>query len=248
MAKSLISIDLIGFDLCSDIGDSVYRHKAKFNRHLISGYRELQTFIGNSFAVKTAVLKYDNSIELPCDFIYETKVGIKKNGHIAILTLDNSVEKHKLGDTETTNYLNDIWTNGYGGYEGYWFYNGYRGGAFIGELYGAGRCVLNNGTYSIDRQDGVIHIGSHIPEDAEVVIEYKSDGITNGLELVPIEMTECLKMYAKWMFYFDRDPRLAQTAEYQYKRLYNKLQRLYNYESALYATGKINEMYTPTNY
>jgi|SRR5215217_671117 len=250
MAKSLISIDTMGFDLCSDIGDSVYRHKAKFNRHLINGYRKMSMFIGNSFSVKTAVLKFDNVIEMPCDFIYETKVGVRciKTGHIAMLSLNKGVQREKLNDTDTQNYLNDVWTNGYGGYRGYYFFNAYNGGQFLGELYGAGRNVLNGGTYNIDKDAGVIYIGSNIPVDSEIVIEYKSDNVSNGLTLVPIEMKECLEFYAKWKFYADRNPSLAVYNEDRYKRDYNQLQRFYNYESCLYATGKINEMFSSTNY
>lgn len=249
MSKALISIDTIGFDLCSDIGDSVYRHKAKFNRHLINGYRKINTFIGNSFSVKTAVLQVDNVIEMPCDFIYETKVGVMRNGRIAMLSLDKGVaQRHKLNDTETQDYLSDIWTNGYGAYEGYWFYNAYNGGQFLGELYGAGRCVLNGGTYSIDKTNGVIYIGGNIPQDSEIVVEYKSDNTSNGLNLVPIEMKECLEFYAKWKFYADRNPTLAQVNKTEYKKDYNQLQRFYNYENCLYATGEINKMYSPSNF
>lgn len=248
MAKSLISIDVMAFDLCSDIGDSLYKHKAKFTRHIISGYGKISKFIGNSFSVKTAVLKYSNAIQLPCDFIYETKVGIRKNGRIVVLSLDKGVEKKKYNDTETQSYINDILTQGYGGYQGYWFYNAYQGNAFLGELYGAGRCVINSGTYNIDKDNGVIYIGSNIPEGAEIVIEYKSDGVSNGLKLVPMEMKECLEFYAKWKFYIDKNPNLGQYNEDRYKRDYNQLQRFYNYETALYATGEINEMFSPTNY
>lgn len=248
MAKSLIRLDVIASDICSDMGDSVGRHKAKFVRHLISGYSEVSRYIGNSFGVKTEVLKYDNSIELPCDFIYETKVGIRKNGHIAVLTLDKGVEKRKLNDTETQQYLSDIWANGYTGYAGYWFYNAYSGGNFLGELYGAGRCVINGGTYSIDRDNGVINIGSHIPEDAEIVIEYKTDGFSQGIQLVPTEMMKVLTYWAKWQYYLDRDLSRAVTNERLYKSAYNKLQRLYTFEDALYATAKINEMFSPSNF
>lgn len=248
MGKSLISIDTLALDMCSDMGDSVGRHKAKLTRYLISGYSEVSRYIGNSFSVKTAVLKYDNAIELPCDFVYETKVGVRRNGYTAMLTLDHNVQREKLNDTETEKYLNNIWTNGYQGHEGYWFYNAYAGGMFLGELYGAGRCVLNGGTYSIDKDQGVIYIGSHIPEDAEIVIEYKSDGFSEGLSLVPIEMKDTLENWALYKFYAHKNPSLSENFHDKYKKAYNKIQRLYNYESALYATGKINEMFSATNY
>lgn len=249
MAKSLIGIDTIAFDLCSDIGDSVYRHKAKFNRHLINGFRKINTFIGNAFSVKTVVLSYDNVIEMPCDFIYETKVGVRNptTGCIAMLSLDKGVERHKLNDTDTQNYINDVWTNG-SGYAGYLFYNAYQGGSYLGELYGSGRSVINSGCYSIDKDAGVIYVGGNIPIGSEVVVEYKSDNVSKGLELVPIEMKECLEFYAKWKFYADKNPTLAKENQINYKKDYNQLQRFYNYENCLYATAQVNEMYTATNY
>lgn len=248
--KSLINIDTIAFDLCSDIGDSNYRHKAKFMRHLINGYRKMSMFIGNSFSVKTVVLAYDNSIEMPSDFIYETKVGIRdvKTGRIAMLALDKGVERKKLNDSETIDYLNDIWQNGFGGYGGYWFYNAYYGSRYLGELYGAGRGIINGGTYNINKDEGVIYIGSNIPVGSEIVIEYKSDNVSNGIKLIPIEMKECLEFYAKWKFYADRNPNLAKENNYQYKREFNQLERFYNYETALYAAAEINQMFSPTNY
>lgn len=247
MARSLISLDIIASGLCDDIGDSVQRHKFKFTRHLIDAFKEVNLYIGESFSVKTAVLQYSNAIEMPCDFMYETKVGVRRNGVIAVLSLDKNVQKEKIGDTEVQKYLNDIWS-GQRNYGAYRFYNCFNGSNYLGELYGTGRSVYNNGTYNINKAEGVIYIGSLLPKDTEIIIEYASDGVSKGLELVPIEMKEVLEYYAKFKFYADKNPNLSVLNEQRYKKAYNKLQRYYNFLDALYATEEINKMFSPTNY
>lgn len=247
MAKSLINLDIIATGLCDDIGDSVMKYKFRFMRYLLDAYRELNVFISPSFEVKTAILKTTNAIQMPDDFMYETKVGVMKNGRIAILSLDNDVRKEILGDTETQSYLDSIWS-GFGNYTGYYFYNSFRGNTFIGELYGIGRSIINNGTYNVDRNNGIIYIGSLTPKDTEIVIEYKSDGISNGLKLVPIEMKESMEFYAKHKYYMDKNPNLGMANYNLYKKSYNKLQRYYNWQDSLYATTEINKMFSPSNY
>lgn len=247
MAKSLIPLDLISSDLSADIGDSTMKHKFKFTRHLLSGYRKLHMFIGQSIDIKTAVLSFDNTIQLPCDFVYETKVGVLYKGRLAVLSLDNSVKHQKLNDTQTTDYLNSVWDGTYSG-DGFYFYNAFRDDDSLGELYGMGRGLFNSGTYSIDKTQGVIYIGSHIPVDAEIVIEYKSDGVSNGLKLVPIEMKECLEFYAKWKWYADRNITQSQINKNNYQEEYFQLKRLYNFKNALYMGSKINQYFSPSNY
>ena len=245
MSKALIPLDVIASDICGDIQDP--KRKFAITRHLLAAYRKLNMFISPSFDVKTAVLSFDNAIELPCDFIFETKVGVLHNGHLAVLTLDKDLGYKKLSDTETTGYLNDIWSGNYSG-EGFYFYNAFRGGDFLGEMYGMGRGVRNNGTYNIDKKEGVVYIGSQIPEDAEIVIEYKSDGMSDGLKLVPIEMKECLEFYAKWKFYADRNITQSQINKSNYQEEYFQLKRLYNFRTALYMANKVSEVFSPTNY
>lgn len=249
MAKSLISLDIIAAGLCDDIGDSVGKQKFKFTRYLLDGYSKLHNFIGQSYSIKTEVFKSSNSIVMPCDFIRETKVGVKHNGRIAVLTISNDTHRHELKDSEAEKYTWDIWNGVEGlGYGGFYFYNAYSGGQFLGELYGTGRTVLNSGFYSIDRGEGVIHIGSFIPNGAEIIVEYKSDGISKGLELVPMEMKTTLEFYAKFKYYADKNPNMSIMNLDLYKKEYNQLQRMYNWEDALYATGKINELYSPSNF
>jgi hypothetical protein len=248
MGRSLIPLEVIASDVSADLGDSKGKYKYKLTRYLLDGYRKLHTFIDQDFDVKTAVLEYDNVVVLPDDFIYETKVGIRnENGCIAILTLDKSIQARKLSDSQCSSFVNSVWNGEYEG-DGYYFYNAFRGGESLGELYGYGRGVINSGFYNLDRKSGEIYIGSHVPVGCEIVVEYKSDGVSNGLKLVPIEMKEALEFYAKFKWYADKNITQSQVNKNYYEEEYYRIKRLYNFRSALYMSSKINSFFSPSNY
>lgn len=248
MSKALIPIDIIASGICSGMGDSTNRKKYRITQHLLSGYKELHLFIGQDISIKTAILSYDNTINLPCDFVYVTKVGALYNGNLAVLSLDKSVRKQSLTQSQSQEQLDAIFNGVFSG-QGSTFYNCFRGGNYLGEMYGHGRGVLTSGYYSIEKTDGVINIGSQLPIGAEVVIEYKSDGISSGLKLVPTEMENVITNWAKWKYNEDiKDKYWAEYYEIRYEKTYNKLQRFYNTETALYMAATINESFSPTNY
>lgn len=247
MSRSLVPLDVLASDLCSDIGDSTNRFKFKFLRKLLEAYRDMHLYVDQDFEVKTSILTYNNAINLPTDFIYETKVGVLYNGNLAVLSLDKTVRKQTLTQQASQDVLDSIWAGDYVG-DYYPFYNCFRGDNFLGELYGLGRGVISNGFYNLDRKEGVIYIGSLIPEGAEIVVEYKSDGVSDGLKLVPTEMVMALKYFAKSEFYADKEPRLSVMNREYYEREYNKVKRLYNFRSALYMSAAVNEHLNQTNY
>lgn len=248
MSKALVPIDVIAENIVAGMGDSTGKFKYTISRHLLSGWRELNLFVNQDFEVKSAVLEYDNVIEMPCDFVYETKVGILHNNHLAVLSLDKGIKKENLNQEQSEKQLQSIFRGEYYG-DVYPFYNTFRNGNYLGELYGLGRGVHCAGYYNIDKAKGEIFIGSLVPKGAEIVIEYKSDGISDGLKLVPTEAEICLSYWAKARFYEEREKlQLAQYNQLEYERHYNKLKRLYNFRSALYASAEINKSFSLTNY
>jgi len=250
MSKALVNIKTIASSISGGMGDSTGKYEFTLSRHLLSGWRELNLFLNQEFDVKTQILEVDNVINCPCDFVYETKVGVrdKVTGRIAILSLDRSVKKESLNQDQSAKRVNDIFCGEYSG-DYYTFYNAYRRGDFLGELYGQGRGVHCAGYYSIDKKLGEIYIGSLIPEDSEIVIEYKSDGISDGLKLVPSECELTLSYWAKARFYEEKkDWNAATWNNNEYEKHYNKLKRLYNFQSALYASAELNKSFSPTNY
>lgn len=248
MARALTPIDIVASDLCSDIGDSLGKNKIKFTRHLINGFRRLNMFMTGKTEVKSIVLDFSNVIELPCSFLYLTKVGVRRRGStcIAILTVSSDVGRKTLSDSETCDYLTGIWEGNAIG-PNYTFYNAWKGGAYYGELYGIGRTVYNSGTYSIDKNEGLIYIGGNIPSDSEIIIEFVGTGLENGVTMVPTELKECLEYWAKFRYYADKDPRMSQMNHELYKKEYNNLKRFYNHQNPIDFAVKVNEMLSPTN-
>lgn len=248
MSKALVSLKTIASNISAGMGDSTGKYEFTISRHLLSGWRELNLYLNQDFCVKTAVLEYDNVITLPCDFVFETKVGVLCKGKLAVLSLDRSIRPEKLNQSQSEQRINDIFYGQYLDFA-YPFYNAFRNGNFLGELYGFGRGVYCAGYYNIDKKNGEIQIGSMFPKDAEFVIEYKSDGISEGLKLVPSEAEMCLSYWAKARFYEERrDFNSAEWNNREYEKHYNKLKRLYNFQSALYASAELNESFSPTNY
>lgn len=249
--RALTPLDVLASDCCSDIGDSVFKHKIKFTRHILDGYRRLSMFVEGKTEVKTVVMDFSNVISLPCSFLYVTKVGVRRRGCpcIAILTQCNDVPRRVLTDTETCDYLNNTWNNGAELGPGYAFYNawGWQGN-YYGELYGYGRGVINNGTYSIDKSEGLIYLGSNIPPDSEIVIEFVGTGLENGLTMFPTEWKECLQYWAKFRFYADKNPSLSQMNSELYKKEYNILKRYYNHRTPFQIAVAVNQAISPTNY
>jgi hypothetical protein len=241
MSKALTNIEVIADDVAADLGDSNSRYKFSILRKLLAGYRDMNLYIGQDFCVKTAVLEVDNVIQLPEDFVYETKVGIKHNGRIAVLSLNDDIQPKLLTQQETERQLCDIWNGNFWGNE-YVFYNYYWNGG-LGELYGWGGVYNCNGYYNIDRGKGEIYIGSLLPPDAEIVIEYQSSGQIDGLTLVPTEWWNALKYYALSEWYAGKNLNLAQYNRLAYEREYTKVKRLYSYRTALFIANSMAEHY-----
>lgn len=234
MSKSLEPITIIASDLCEDIGDSNEFHHMRFQKKLLEAFRELNLYVSPELSVKTEIFPVDGQIELPCDFITETKVGLLRNGILVTLDIDRSLNytKRKATDTQILSDMNACFDGTFAPDMGYPFYNSFRGGNYVGELYGFGCGYHANTWYNIN--DGVLQLSSIVPDDTEVVIEYKSNGLADGFKLIPSEMVMAAKFYAKARFYEDRQPGLAASFDEKYKMQYQRLKRLYNFRSPDY--------------
>lgn len=245
--RALIPLDVIANDVCHSLRDTNFKHKFAIVRYLLDCYRDFVMYQDFDLSIKSEILSYGNSIQLPKDFVYETKVGVRTpHGGIAILTLDRNKMHQKMNDTECREYIKEQSTIDYG--PQFIFYNTFRNGAYLGEMYGYGRGVANRGTYNIDRKNGIIHLGSNIPRDCEIIIEYQSDGISDGLKLVPVEIKKMMEYYAKSEHYADINITQSQVNRNYYEREYMRVNRLYSFRDALYMADEINKSFSPTNY
>lgn len=223
----MVPISVIADLICTEIGDNTGGKKFQILQYISLGWQQMHLFLNQDVCIKTECIPYNRqSIELPCDFIYETKVGLKINDRICTLSLNTGLNKSFMdtNDTDSLHYIEDVLSGEYGPTESVFFYNSPNG-----TLNANGYGFAKNKYYSI--QDGMIHLSTFIPqyENAELIIEYKSDGLSGGLTLVPSEAFLCLQEFAH--------ARLNKEGPYgqhqmMYESHYKTLKRLYNFRSA----------------
>lgn len=239
MAKSLISMLEIADVVCEDAGDVAKRFRTSILRHISNCYRDLQIFVNNDSDIVTVSFPLSNVIEMPPDFIYETKVGIKYGDKIALISKDydkGSNSKLTVNQTGIRHYLDSIFFK-----DSYHecitpMYN-YKGDLIL--AYGPG--LICDGMYTVDKKNGRIELGSEVPAGCEIIVEYVSDGVSVGQKMVPIEMYNCLYHYGLWKFFFQRkDNRFAQSAQ-DYDSAYYQLEMLYKFVPINYIVSLFNQ-------
>lgn len=224
MAKSLISMLEIADVICEDFGDVTKRYRGSILRHLATCNRKLQMFVSDSVDIATFVSPVSRLVHMPSDFIYETKVGLRHGNKIVFL--DKNYEEKGVGPLEMNQsearvYVEDVLFKGRDCDHVTPFYN-HRGEL----LYAYGRGIKCKGLYTVDTKKGIIHIGSEFPPGCEIVVEYCSDGVSQGEKMVPIEFYDSLYNYGAWKHLFQRkDPRYRQSAA-DYDEAYYQLETL----------------------
>lgn len=229
--RQLISIIEIADTICEEAGDVTKRYRATVLRHLARCYRdELRRFISNETDIATFVCPVSNIIDMPSDFIYETKVGIKHGDRIVFLEKNYEETGSTLlnvNQTEGARYIKTMFgmPDEHLPAESIPFYN-YKGDLV---LHGYGTGLHCDGMYSVDRSQGRIAIGSLIPPNCEVVVEYVCDSVGRGINMVPVEFESSLFNYGLWKLWYQRnDPRWRQSAQ-DYEVAYYQLETLYKF-------------------
>lgn len=218
MGRALVPVSVIAQDACEEIGDSTEKYHLFMMKVIAEQYKFMNLHLYDALSIKTDILPYGNVIDCPCDFVYETKVGVKVGDRVAVLWRNydnlNRNQHPTKTDGDYLKYIRGIITGSLVPDDIVPFYN--WGGTNVLDGYGIG--VDPKGFYRLDRATGTIEIGSFWPKDAEFVLEYKSDGISDGLELAPSEWAESLKFYALHRYYM-RKQNLAMSREYEGKYL-----------------------------
>lgn len=229
----LIKIQDIAEDICEDIGDTTQKYFVTILKKCLKAYRDLSLFVTPQVCIKSEILKCDRVIELPTDFVYETKVGLYRDQRIATLFLDKNLRLRGSDQVsmaaaadQMDQYLLGLYLDGVATVP---FYNVFRGPEYVGELYGLGNGFDRLGFYNIDRTERTVLLSvGALPTGCELIIEYKSDGIPDGLKLVPTETEMAITYYAKSEFYADRNPNLSSVNTEKYRTEYTRLKNLYN--------------------
>jgi hypothetical protein len=228
--SNMVPISVIATDICDNFGDSDRKFFGEHLKNIINHYKTLHIFLMNEISVKSQIMPLSNIMDLPCDFVKETKIGvINANGRIATMTVDRSLRIPPVASStaDVDRALEDILTDSASAVF-FPFYNTFGiGGGFIGELYGYA-CSLNTlGYFNIDRKERTIAVASTLPSDMELIIEYKSDGVSDGLQLVPTEIVNLITYKCKSIFCLDKKDQRHVTYENQFEVEYKQIKKLY---------------------
>lgn len=219
---NMVPIEVIATGICMSFGDTTRKHFDEHLVNLVNAYKEMHIWLPNTgVGVKTISLPADNMVELPCDFILETKVGvINQHGRIAVMSVDRNlripVPRIVTTDTQLQCALDDIFKQNIGSGD-VPFYNFFDGSAFVGELYGYSLSINTLGYYNVDKRRNILMVSESCPWAAgNIILEYISDGVSAGLTLIPSELVNCLTLQMKAMYCLDKgDNRFA-----EFNRLY----------------------------
>lgn len=233
MGQALIPARVIASNVAEDMGNLTNEWRAL--KKLGLAYKEIHLFLSPMISVQSCIVPADHQVELPCDFIFATKIAIGRAGRFVTLDLNKNLRKTnlKLPDSQVEQQCNGLLDGTIDPSFFLPFYNTFRGANYLGERYGMGSGWHSNNWYNIE--SGVLEIGSMVLGIAdEVLIEYKSDGVKEAYKLIPSEMEEALMNKTKSLLYADKQPGLAASFDELYKEKYKMLKRMYSQRSPDY--------------
>jgi hypothetical protein len=155
-------------------------------------------------------------VSLPTDFVAWNKVGYPIDGKLRVITNKESILLPRTFDDTLVSVGNADAGNEIGSTSGIYFSPHYRGGNFIGGLYGLPGGI-DEAYFRFDLENRQIVFSGSTPR-SEVVLEYTSTGLKlDGSSLIPRESATALRTYVLWQSQ-ENDPRVAYNAKERLKR------------------------------
>lgn len=196
------NLDYVVRHVLMDLDDySMTRYK-KYLQYAIDGFMDLNLFTMQNIKVAYLTVNANKTVDLPVDFIDYTKIGYDNGGYVNVLAKNDSLMLTRLTDDcgNTTNEntgdcdVDDLTFPNYG----YYFAPHYRGGQYVGELFGGIGNGKNDGEYRIDRDRRQIAFSSNLTAET-IILEYKSSGIAgDGSTNIPKQCVPALLAYVHW--------------------------------------------------
>lgn len=212
---------------------------------------------------KTIILTFDNPnvpvIDYPYDYDYYTKIGVVVhgvNGTKKIMTLslnqylysptpaDMVAAQCTCDEAETTAENLQAIQNGENPFSYYVvFSNAWRGGQFVGELYGLGGGTSSAGSFKPDDANGRFIFSNDIPTHTEIVMEYKRIATTEMSNTrIPIWATEAMVSWVKWKMLNRHNSSIGERKEAQI-RYEEEVYKLYEQQVSLTKSEILDELY-----
>jgi hypothetical protein len=197
--------------------DYSMRHYSYLEQILIEGYIDLNLWHLDNIEVQYLRMSAAKTVDLPADYVDYLKIGVPINGKLRVLTNHKKVlYPRKFEDgADVGNTDSNVGTT-----ETLYFTDHFRGGQFVGGLYGLPGGA-DQAYYRIDREKRTIIFSGSIPR-SEIVLEYISTGVKlQGTTVIPREAVSALRAFAMWQIIED-DPKVSATQKERKKSQYEE--------------------------
>lgn len=159
----------------------------------IEGYRDINIFDSNLIRVKHIQCNRTGIYNLPSDFISYRKIGILYNGQVWTLTLNNdlALPRHECCNAQVPEqpFMDNKYMYQYAPH----YYNG----TYFDGMYSMGGGV-NIAYYRLDLESNQLILSPNLV-GKEIILEYKSSGISMDLEtMIPVTTLQAVKAYIHW--------------------------------------------------
>ena len=235
------------------------RYMAKLVPIAVRGWNTIYREADNE--IKTVILTFDNPnirvIDYPYDYDYYTKIGMTVQcgctKKILTLSRDQYMYRPSNSDIAAANCDAECGTlaedcdniqNGLTPYSYYSvFQNAWRGGQFVGELYGMGGGESGIGSYINDDMNSRFVFSSNVPTTSQIVLEYKRVGTTEMANTrIPLIATESMIAWVKWKMLNRHNSSIGERKEAQI-RFEEEIYKYYEQQESMTASEILDELY-----
>lgn len=222
-------IDMLIKELCRETGEPDYRNYDSFVGHIRRGYSQLNIAAVQIVRYAYIELNSYNAIDWPCDCLKALMVGLNRNDVLVTLSLDDKLLPSGSFTTASnvTEAEAEIALITSGGYR-----PDYSFAVDGGDLFGLGAGYQSAGFVTHDPHARQTHIKGNYLDGDTFMLVYLADGISDGLECVPIETENALRAFALSEYYRIKNPGLSQIENRRYRDEVTFLRKFYQSRTA----------------
>lgn len=204
---ALTPVDMIIKELCKKTGEPEFRNYDDFIGPIRRGFSQLNIAAIQVVKYVYIPLNNYNALEWPCDCIQPIATGVTRNGRTAMLSIDDKIipEGTYSSSSTITDCEKEIDSILSGEYVPDYLFEINENG----ELFGLGPGFNQAGYVTHTKSTRQSHIKGRFNDDDNFLLVYLSDGISDGLDYVPVETEPALIDYCLYEYYQIRNPGLS---------------------------------------
>ena len=194
----LVTFRYIIMSILNRLSDYSLKNYKRLMQIAIEGFTELNLWnMEAGLDVVYLHMSTAKTVDLPADFIDWVKLGFPVNGQLRVITNKEGILLPRVFDDTQVAIGNTTVNSGTGISDAIFFSSHWRGGQFIGGLFGMPGGV-DRAYYRFDMERRQIVFSGSTPR-SEIVLEYMTTGVKlDGSSLIPREAVPALRTYVEW--------------------------------------------------